>query len=74
MLTLYWISVVICALICIPLCSNPNAYLEEALPENYQTEKWYKTILLFFIIASVCPAINTLMAIYITIQVCKMLF
>jgi hypothetical protein len=48
--------------------------LEEALPEEYQTEKWYKIVPLMFALMSLCPVVNTLLAIYIIIQVWKMLF
>lgn len=71
---LYWISLAICGIISVPLFVNPDIYLEEALPEEYQTEKWYKIIPTVFAVMSVCPVVNTLLAIYIIIQVWKLLF
>ena len=74
MLTLYWISLIICAIVCIPLFSHPEEYLEECIPEEYQTEKYCKIILSILFIGSIFPVINTIMAIYIIIQICKMIF
>ena len=71
---LYWISLFICGIVIIPLFSNPDVYLEEALPEEYQTEKWYKIIPLMFATMTLCPVVNTILAIYIIIQVWKILF
>jgi hypothetical protein len=70
---LYWISLIICGIVIIPLFSNPSVYLERVLPEDYQTDRWYKIVLIVFTIMCLCPVINTLLAICIIIQLWKIL-
>ena len=65
---LYWISLIICGIVIIPLFSNPSVYLEKILPEDRQTDRWYKIILITFTIMCLCPVINT--GIFILLSSC----
>lgn len=73
-MTLYWISLIICLLIFSPVFTDYRTYLEMILPQEYQTERNYKHALIGLCVLSVFPVLNTVVAVYSIVKICKILF
>ena len=74
MYTLYLISLVICSAIAAPIIIRPDIFLDKSFIDYDYSEEQKITIQVIMTVLSICPAVNTLFAIYIIYKACQAFF
>ena len=74
MYTLYLISLVICSAISAPIVIRPDIFLDKSFIDYDYSEEQKIAIQVVMAVLSICPAVNTLFAIYIIYKACQAFF
>lgn len=72
--TLYWISLVICSCISVPIIIRPDVFLDKSFIDYDYSAEQKAIIQIVMVVLSICPAVNTLFAIYIIYKACQAFF